>query len=105
MDVAGRRYDTLEDTLDYCYGVAGTVGLMMACIMGVRAPSVLAQACDLGLAFQLTNIARDIVEDAAVGRVYVPELWLEDEGLTTATLAEPANRKALSETLKAGGWL
>ncbi|HEY0420135.1 MAG TPA: phytoene/squalene synthase family protein [Acetobacteraceae bacterium] len=81
MDVEGRRYETIEDTLDYCYHVAGVVGVMMAHIMGVRAPAVLDRACDLGIAFQLTNIARDVVEDAANGRVYLPDDWLAEAGI------------------------
>lgn len=77
MDAAGRRYATLDDTLDYCYHVAGAVGLMMAWVMGVRDPATLCRASDLGMAFQLTNIARDIGDDAAAGRVYLPAQWLE----------------------------
>jgi phytoene synthase len=72
MDVRGRRYETLGDTLDYAYHVAGVVGVMMAMIMGVRDEAVLDRACDLGLALQLTNIARDVIEDAEAGRVYLP---------------------------------
>ncbi|MDX7953775.1 phytoene/squalene synthase family protein [Lichenihabitans sp. Uapishka_5] len=96
MDVAGRRYRTLDDLLGYCYGVAGVVGLMMAHIMGVRDPAVLRRATDLGLAFQLTNIARDLVPDAAVGRVYAPEDWLAAAGIPLNALAEPAHRQALA---------
>jgi 15-cis-phytoene synthase len=72
MDVAGRDYATINDTLDYCYGVAGVVGVMMSMIMGARDPAVLDRASDLGLAFQLTNIARDVIDDARMGRTYIP---------------------------------
>jgi phytoene synthase len=72
MDVARRRYRTLSDLLLYCYRVAGTVGLMMARLMGVRDPAVLRQAIDLGMAMQLTNICRDVVEDWQDGRLYLP---------------------------------
>jgi phytoene synthase len=96
MDVAGRRYETLEDLLDYCYGVAGVVGIMMAYIMGVREPVILDRACDLGLAFQLTNIARDIVPDARQGRVYLPRAWLDGERLSPDALTDPASRAALA---------
>ncbi|MBP5978667.1 MAG: phytoene/squalene synthase family protein [Halomonas sp.] len=92
MDVREERYLSFEDTLRYCYHVAGVVGLMMAQVMGVRDEAVLDHACDLGLAFQLTNIARDIVEDARVGRCYLPESWLAEEGLSPAELADPAYR-------------
>lgn len=80
MDVAGRDYRTLNDTLDYGYHVAGVVGVMMARVMGVRDEAVLDRACDLGLGFQLTNIARDVMDDARIGRVYLPGLWLEEAG-------------------------
>lgn len=95
MDVAGRRYGTVEDTLSYCYHVAGVVGVMMAIIMGARDEDTLDRASDLGLAFQLTNIARDIVDDAAVGRVYLPRAWLDEAGIATADIAQERNRPAL----------
>ncbi|MEX0915910.1 MAG: squalene/phytoene synthase family protein, partial [Wenzhouxiangellaceae bacterium] len=60
LDATGWRPETLQDTLQYSYHVAGSVGLMMALIMGVRDQHTLYRACDLGLAFQLTNIARDV---------------------------------------------
>jgi phytoene synthase len=96
MDVENRRYQTLADTLLYCYRVAGVVGLMMARVMGARDPAVLDRACDLGLAFQLTNIARDIVEDAAIGRIYVPLQWLHAAGIEPQELADPRHRAALA---------
>ncbi|MDU6410258.1 MAG: 15-cis-phytoene synthase CrtB [Yersiniaceae bacterium] len=95
MDVRGERYETFGDTLRYCYHVAGVVGLMMARVMGVRDDAVLDRACDLGLAFQLTNIARDIVEDAQVGRCYLPAEWLAAAGIPPAEVADPAHRAAL----------
>ncbi|MFN7978785.1 MAG: phytoene/squalene synthase family protein [Vicinamibacterales bacterium] len=82
MDADGRSYATVDDTLDYCYHVAGVVGLMMAWVMGVREPAVLCRASDLGLAFQLSNIARDIGDDLAHGRVYLPGTWLREAGVT-----------------------
>jgi phytoene synthase len=96
MDVEGARYDTIDDTLRYCYHVAGVVGLMMAAIMGVRDPRVLDRACDLGLAFQLTNIARDIVEDAHVNRCYVPAQWLREAGIPPDEVALLPHRPALA---------
>jgi phytoene synthase len=96
MDVEGARYETIDDLLRYCYHVAGVVGLMMASIMGVRDPRVLDRACDLGLAFQLTNIARDIVEDARMGRCYLPAEWLREAGIPPSALAEPRYRTALA---------
>jgi len=96
MDVEDARYETIEDTLRYCYHVAGVVGLMMASIMGARDEAVLDRACDLGLAFQLTNIARDIVEDARVGRCYLPATWLREAGIPPEELALPRHRDALA---------
>jgi len=81
MDVEQREYQTIGDMLDYCYHVAGVVGVMMAMIMGVRDPKVLDRACDLGLAFQLTNIARDVIDDARAGRAYVPADLLAQHGI------------------------
>ncbi|WP_347140927.1 phytoene/squalene synthase family protein [Paracoccus sp. SSK6] len=79
MDVAGQHYATLSDTLRYAYYVAGVVGVMMARVMGVRDEAVLDRACDLGIAFQLTNIARDVMDDARMGRLYLPADWLAGE--------------------------
>ncbi len=96
MDVAPTRYETIDDTLRYCYHVAGVVGLMMASIMGVNRAEVLDRACDLGLAFQLTNIARDIVEDARMGRCYLPAQWLREAGIAPDEVAHPRHRTALA---------
>jgi phytoene synthase len=81
MDVEGRSYETVDDTLDYGYHVAGVVGVMMAMIMGAREPEVLDRASDLGIAFQLTNIARDVIDDARSGRVYLPAELLHEQGI------------------------
>ncbi|KAA5971703.1 15-cis-phytoene synthase CrtB [Pantoea sp. M_9] len=96
MDAREERYITFDDTLRYCYHVAGVVGLMMARVMGVRDENVLDHACDLGLAFQLTNIARDIVEDAQNGRCYLPQSWLTETGLRASQLADPHYRAAIA---------
>ncbi len=89
-DAAGRRYDTLAELHDYGARVAGTVGAMMALIMDTRSPQALARACELGLAMQLTNIARDVGEDARNGRLYLPREWLAEAGIDAeAWLARP----------------
>jgi len=89
-DSAGRRYETLEDLEAYGARVAGTVGAMMALIMGVRSTRALARACELGVAMQLTNIARDVGEDARAGRLYLPLQWLREAGVdATAWLGDP----------------
>jgi phytoene synthase len=80
-DAAGRRYDTLEEVYDYGARVAGTVGAMMALVMQTRSASALARACELGVAMQLTNIARDVGEDARAGRLYLPRQWLHEAGV------------------------
>jgi 15-cis-phytoene synthase len=96
MDARNQRYLSFDDTLRYCYHVAGVVGLMMARVMGVRDEKVLDHACDLGLAFQLTNIARDIVEDARNGRCYLPSAWLHPLGLHAENLADVQHRAAIA---------
>lgn len=95
LDADGTKFRTLDDLLTYCYHVAGVVGVMMAWIMGVRDEPTLDRACDLGLAFQLTNIARDVVEDARAGRVYLPEVWLAETGVPFhAVSADPHRAEA-----------
>ena len=96
MDVRGETYPHLSDTLRYCYHVAGVVGLMMARVMGVRDEAVLDRACDLGLAFQLTNIARDIVDDARIGRCYLPLAWLDEVGIPLDEITAPRHRDRLA---------
>jgi len=80
MDASERIYETVDDILDYSYHVAGVVGVMMANIMGVRDAAILDRASDLGLAFQLTNIARDVIDDARADRVFVPRDLLIENG-------------------------
>lgn len=97
-DAAGWQPHTTEDLLSYCYQVAGAVGVMMAHVMGVQPDDedTLNRAADLGIAFQLANIARDIVDDAKVARVYLPAEWLEEEQLVGADLADRRHRPALA---------
>ncbi|MEE4211014.1 MAG: phytoene/squalene synthase family protein, partial [Parvularcula sp.] len=96
MDVAQKSYDSLEDTLRYSYHVAGVVGVMMAIVMGVdpQDDGTLDRASDLGIAFQLTNICRDVIDDALIGRVYLPGDWLREAGVTPRPeeVASLANR-------------
>ncbi len=89
-DAEGRAYRTLGELESYAARVASAVGVMMTLVMNRRDPQVLARACDLGLAMQLTNIARDVGEDARDGRLYLPADWLEAEGINPAAfLASP----------------
>ena len=99
-DVAGHRYHDLAALQAYAARVAGAVGAMMAVVMGARAPELVARACDLGVAMQLTNIARDVGEDARLGRVYLPLRWLADAGIDPdAWLARPAPSEALGTVI------
>ena len=98
LDAAGWRPEGEADLYLYCYHVAGVVGVMMALVMGVDPAdrATLERACDLGIAFQLANIARDIAEDAAAGRCYLPGQWLDECGIARGHLADPAARAGLA---------
>ena len=99
-DARGRRYDDIDALLDYCARVAGTVGAMMALIMGVRDRRAMARACELGVAMQLTNIARDVGEDARLGRIYLPLDWLQAAGIDPDQwLADPRPSPALARVV------
>jgi phytoene synthase len=89
-DSDGWAPKTLSDTYAYSARVAAAVGAMMTVLMGAREADTLARACDLGVAMQLTNIARDVGEDARNGRTYLPRDWLEEAGVDVdAFLANP----------------
>lgn len=81
MDVTGVNYESLQDVEVYAYHVAGVVGLMMTHIFGVKDPKAHRHAIDLGVAMQLTNIARDVEEDFGLQRVYLPHHWLAEENV------------------------
>lgn len=99
-DVAGRTYETIGDVQAYAARVAGAVGAMMAALMGARSPEQVARACDLGVAMQLTNIARDVGEDARAGRLYLPRAWLREAEIDPdAWLAQPAFSPALASVI------
>ncbi len=100
-DAEFRRYETLNDLYDYAVRVAGTVGVMMALLMGARSASALARACDLGVAMQLSNIARDVGEDAIEKRLFLPLEWLRAEGIDPDTWLEmPSFTPALGRVLQ-----
>ena len=99
-DAAGRHYEDLAALQAYAARVAGTVGAAMAVLMGVRDPAAVARACDLGVAMQLSNIARDVGEDARAGRLYLPRRWLREAGIDAdAWLAAPRFTPALGEVV------
>ena len=100
-DAEKRRYQGEEDLASYCARVASTVGAMMALLFGERSPALLARACDLGLGMQLTNICRDVGEDARAGRVYLPLGWLHEAGISEdALVASPEPSPALASVVK-----
>jgi 15-cis-phytoene synthase len=89
-DAEGRTYESLDELCEYAARVAGTVGVMMTLLMGARSEQALARACELGIAMQLTNIARDVGEDARLGRLYLPRRWLREAGIDDAAwIANP----------------
>ncbi|WP_239002732.1 phytoene/squalene synthase family protein [Rhodovastum atsumiense] len=100
-DAEGRIYEDFSGVTAYSVRVAGTVGAMMAMLMGVRDPDVVARACDLGIAMQFSNIARDVGEDARNGRLYLPRQWLREAGIDPdAFLARPVFTEALGGVVK-----
>jgi len=84
MDAKRTDYATLSDLDLYAYRVAGVVGLMMCHVLGIRDARFLPSAAHLGMAMQLTNIARDVAEDAERGRQYLPKQWIGGPVLTAA---------------------
>ena len=96
MDATGASYETLDDLLLYCYRVAGTVGLMMSHIMGVSDPVALSHAVNLGNALQLINISRDVMDDARMGRVYIPKAWLRELDIPEHEIENPIHREKLA---------
>jgi 15-cis-phytoene synthase len=97
LDAEGWRPDDEADLLRYCYNVAGTVGCMMAIVMGIdqRDEETLRRACDLGVAFQLANIARDVRDDHEVGRCYLPAQWMETFAVDPRDPLRPDRRDQL----------
>lgn len=100
-DAVGRRYADLSELRAYSARVAAAVGAMMTVLMGVRDADALARACDLGVAMQLTNIARDVGEDAREGRLYLPLDWLDQAGIDPEDfLAHPRFTPALADVIR-----
>ena len=97
-DAMERRYNTFDELVAYSARVASAVGVMMCVIMRQRDSNVLARACDLGVAMQLTNIARDIGEDAREGRLYIPLNWMKEVGVNpNSFLTVPAPTPEIRE--------
>ena len=100
MDLTPRRYETFDELREYCYHVASVVGLISIEIFGYTDPRAPAAAVDLGLAMQLTNIIRDIREDAEAGRVYLPQEDLRRFGYTEDDLMHGLVNDAFVELMR-----
>ena len=99
-DAERKSYAGETDVVAYAVRVASTVGLAMTLLLGRRARATLARAADLGIAMQLTNIARDVGEDARNGRLYLPQAWMREEGLDPAAfLADPRPSPGLARVV------
>jgi phytoene synthase len=100
-ELEDRKYETLSDVYAYSARVAATVGVAMTIVMGRRDAATLACACELGIAMQLTNIARDVGEDAANGRLYLPREWMREMGIDPDEwLAHPSFSPALGSVVR-----
>ncbi len=100
-DAEGRRYEHMAALHAYAARVAGSVGAMMAVLIGARTPTLVARACDLGVAMQLSNIARDVGEDARRGRLYLPLRAMQDQSIDPdAWLARPVFTPALGVVVR-----
>ena len=102
LDAQDWRPRTEKDLMQYCWHVAGAVGVMMALVMGVEREDAdtLDRACDLGLAFQLANISRDVVEDDAAGRCYIPAEWLVEQDIEPGQHTKPHHRQELADMVR-----
>lgn len=92
-------YRTFSELYDYCYHVASVVGLVCIKVFGYRDPAAEPLAEKVGVAFQLTNIIRDVKEDAAMGRIYLPQEDLDRFGVAASTFRDAANTTALQALL------
>ncbi len=100
MDLTMRTYPTFDRLREYCYRVAGTVGLTCTHVFGFHDPRALDLAEKLGLAFQLTNIIRDVREDYDAGRIYLPEEDLQRYGVSAEDLARSEATLGVRELLR-----
>lgn len=98
-DVQGRTYATRQELEWYLWRVAGIVGLATLDILGVKGPQAQSLARQLGFAVQLTNIVRDVQEDARLGRVYLPQDLLAEHGLTREDILQNTHPEKLPAVL------
>ncbi len=101
-DLGAVRFSHDQELLTYCYRVAGTVGLMMCGILGVHQPEARRHAIDLGVGMQLTNICRDVLEDAQRDRVYLPASRLSQAGLSQIELLSTSQSSTASQQFESG---
>ena len=99
MDLVQARYANIEELEKYCYHAASAVGLLAARLFGYKDGATEQYAHDLGMAFQLTNIIRDVREDAERGRVYLPQDLLTDHNVSEADLTRAPISKGLQSVL------
>lgn len=99
-DLEPRTFETFDDLKQYCYQVAGVVGLCCIRIWGYNDPKAEASAVDCGVAFQLTNILRDLAEDASQGRVYLPQEDLKKFGYTLDDIIAQRNNENFQALMK-----
>lgn len=100
-DLEEVRMRSRGELLRYCYRVAGTVGLMMCAVLGIKNREAQRHAIDLGIGMQLTNISRDVLEDARNGRTYLPEDLLRGQGTSPdALLREQPDREATARVVR-----
>jgi 15-cis-phytoene synthase len=100
MDLTRKRYRSFDDLYVYCYRVAGTVGLLTSPIFGYHCEEALTHAVELGVALQLTNILRDIGEDARRGRIYLPQEEMERFGYSEEELLAGTVNETFCELLR-----
>ncbi len=99
FDLEHQRIHNQAELLRYSYGVAGTVGLLMCYVFKIKNSTALKYAVDLGIAMQLTNIARDVQEDALKQRVYLPQNWF-DKPITPKDILQTTHRQTLFSVIQ-----
>ena len=99
-DCGAREIDSEGELLNFAFGVAGTVGVLMCPVLGVEESNALPFALDLGIALQLTNIARDVVEDAGRKRFYLPRTWIEPDVIEEAIAGEVGAIQAVDAAIE-----
>lgn len=100
MDLTVKRYQTFDELYWYCYHVAGTVGLLTAPVFGYHDDTALVHAVELGIALQLTNILRDVGEDARRDRIYLPQEEMASFGYTEKDLVAGVVNEGFCELVR-----